>query len=155
MNSFWVILSLVAAVAGLYYAIVLFKSVMARDPGDEQMQKIARAIQEGAKAFLVTEYKVLAIFMVAVFVIMSAVPLLGLRTAIPFVLGATASAVAGYFGMYTATRAAVRTTQAAKTSLMDALTVAFSSGTVMGMTVVGLGLGGITLLYLIYGEGTN
>jgi K(+)-stimulated pyrophosphate-energized sodium pump len=114
------------------------------------MQKIALAVQEGGRAFLHAEYKWLAVFVVVVFVPRAsarrrqgAVPRLEDGDRVP--LGSTvASAAAGYFGMHCATRAAVRTTQAAKTSLGGALDVAFKSGTVMGMTVVGLGLLGIT-----------
>jgi K(+)-stimulated pyrophosphate-energized sodium pump len=150
------ILSLVVAMAAIFFAITLFKQIMAKDAGDEGMQKIARAIQEGGRAFLHAEYKWLAIFVGAAFIAISIGPddptqALGIRTGIAFLLGALASAGAGYFGMHCATRAAVRTTQAAKTSLSGALDVAFKSGTVMGMSVVGLGLGGISLLMALYG----
>ncbi|MBZ0152041.1 MAG: sodium-translocating pyrophosphatase [Planctomycetes bacterium] len=152
----WNVLSLVIAAGALFYAFTLFKQIMLKDPGDERMQKIAKAVQDGGKAFLHAEYKWLAVFVVVVFVLIGIGPhddkaqFLGWKTAFAFLLGSTSSAVAGYFGMYCATRAAVRTTQAAKTSLGQALDVAFKSGTVMGMTVVGLGLIGITVLMMIY-----
>ncbi len=162
MYVFWNILSLVIAVASIAYAINLFKQIMAKDAGDEVMQKIARAVQEGGRAFLHAEYKWLAVFVVVVAAGLCLGPddgktqFLGWKTAVAFVMGSVASAGAGYFGMHCATRAAVRTTQAAKTSLGGALDVAFKSGTVMGMTVVGVGLIGITLLMLVYQQdGTN
>ena len=158
MYLVWNLLSLVIAAAGLAYAVNAYKQIMAKDPGDDLMQKISKAVQDGAKAFLFAEYKWLAVFVVVVFVLLMMGTdnpengqFLGFKTAIAFLLGAGASGVAGYFGMHTATRAAVRTTQAAKTSLGAALDIAFKSGTVMGMTVVSMGLIGITLLFMIYG----
>jgi K(+)-stimulated pyrophosphate-energized sodium pump len=158
----WNILSLVIAVAGIAYAVSLFKQIMLKDPGDEKMQKIAAAVQQGGRAFLHAEYRWLAVFVAVVFIGLCLGPddgknqFLGVKTAIAFLLGSASSAGAGYFGMHCATRAAVRTTQAAKTTLGAALDVAFKSGTVMGMTVVGLGLLGITLLMLLYQkDGTN
>ncbi|MEO6596857.1 MAG: sodium-translocating pyrophosphatase [Planctomycetota bacterium] len=156
MYIFWNLFSFVIAVASIAYAVHVFRQIMRKDPGDEVMQKIARAVQEGGRAFLHAEYKWLAVFISVVFVLLCLGPdnhessFLGWKTAVAFVMGATASAGAGYFGMHCATRAAVRTTQAAKTSLGGALDVAFKSGTVMGMTVVGLGLLGITTLMLCY-----
>jgi len=161
MTTFYLVLSFLIAGASVAFAVQLFKQIMAKDPGDEAMQKIARAVQEGARAFLHAEYRWLAVFAAATFLLMclgssDAVSGLGVKTAIAFLLGATASAGSGYFGMHCATRAAVRTTQAAKTSLGAALDVAFKSGTVMGMTVVGFGLLGICGLLMIYGlEGIN
>ena len=143
---------LVLAVAALVYAFVLFTKIMKRDEGTDDMKRIARQIQDGAMAFLKTEYKVLAVFVVIVAVVIS----VGLspKTAVAFVAGALASGFAGWIGMHTATRAAVRTTQAARTSLADALGVSFSSGTVMGLSVVGLGLLGITIFVMSYGTET-
>jgi K(+)-stimulated pyrophosphate-energized sodium pump len=158
MYLVWNLLSLAIALAGLAYAINAFKQIMAKDAGDDLMQKIAKLVQDGAKAFLFAEYKWLAVFVAVAFVLLmlgtddpANGQFLGYKTAIAFLLGCGASAIAGYFGMHCATRAAVRTTQAAKTSLGGALDVAFKSGTVMGMTVVSMGLIGITLLFLIYG----
>ena len=162
MYVFWNILSLVIALASIAYAVNLFQQIMRKDPGDEVMQKIARAVQEGGRAFLHAEYKWLAVFVAVVFVGLCLGPddgknqFLGWKTAVAFLMGSVASAGSGYFGMHCATRAAVRTTQAAKTSLGGALDIAFKSGTVMGMTVVGVGLLGITLLMLVYRQdGTN
>ncbi len=144
--------SLYAALAALLFAFLLSAKIARLPAGDEKMQKIALAIRTGAKAFLTTEYKVIAAF---VAVIATALYFLGApddagRTPICFVAGAFCSALAGWLGMNTATHANVRTTAAARTSLKDALDVAFSSGMVMGLCVVGLGLGGVTVLYLVY-----
>ncbi|MDO8349077.1 MAG: sodium-translocating pyrophosphatase, partial [Planctomycetota bacterium] len=159
MYYLWNILSFLIAIASIGYAYHLFTQIMRKDPGDEAMQKIARAIQEGARAFLRAEYRWLAVFVVVVFVLLcfgKESDGLGWKTGFAFVLGSVSSAGAGYFGMHCATRAAVRTTQAAKTSLGGALDIAFKSGTVMGMTVVGIGLVGITVLMLVYRqEGVN
>ena len=158
MYVFWNLLSFVIAGAGIAYAIHVFRQIMARDQGDATMQKIAKAVQDGGKAFLHAEYKVLAIFVAVVFVLLCLgkdEQFLGWKTGVAFLLGAVASGAAGYFGMFCATRAAVRTTQAAKTSLGAALDIAFKSGTVMGMTVVGLGLCGITTLMLVYHDETR
>ena len=158
MDIFAAIVTLALAVAALLYAKLAFGKIMGKDEGNDTMKKIARQIQSGARAFLVTEYRMLAFFVLAVFVIIGISGSaegnngLGWRTAIAFLLGATASASAGWFGMHTATRAAVRTTQAARSSLGEALDISFASGTVMGFLVVGLGLMGIAALFLIYGE---
>lgn len=126
------------------------------------MQKIAKAIQEGAMAFLKTEYTILAVFAVFVFgaifafidgwnFLFDSKTKTG-GTALSFILGAFTSGLAGWIGMWVATRSAVRATEAAKTGLTPALRVAFSSGTVMGMVVVALGLAGVTLLYLLFND---
>ena len=127
--------SLGAAVLALLFAVVVFLRIMKCDPGDQKMQDISKLVQDGAKAFLFAEYKWLALFVIVVSAAIGFAPAdgLGPRTAIAFACGAIASASAGYFGMYTSTRAAVRTTQAARTSLSEALRVAFSSGSVMGL----------------------
>ncbi|MFK7741411.1 MAG: sodium-translocating pyrophosphatase [Planctomycetota bacterium] len=157
MFYLWNVLSLVIAAAGLAYAVNAFKQIQQKDPGDELMQKIAKAIQDGGKAFLNAEYKYLGAFVAVVFVLLcfgtddpAKGSFLGFRTAVAFLLGALASGTAGYFGMHCATRSAVRTTQAAKTSLGAALDIAFKSGTVMGMTVVSMGLLGVSVLMMVY-----
>jgi len=156
MDINFLAVSLGAAALALVFAIVVFLKIMRCDPGDAKMQDIAKLVQDGARAFLFAEYKWLALFVVVVAGAIWIAPAegLGMRTAIAFTCGAFASAAAGYFGMYTSTRAAVRTTQAARSSLGEALRVAFSSGSVMGMTVVGLALGGLVVFtYLYNGEG--
>jgi len=151
------LISLGAAAAALLFAFVLYGQIMRNDAGSEKMQSISRKIQEGAKAFLFAEYKWLVWFVLAVALVMGFAPQLGVEsglgwnTALAFVSGALASGLAGYIGMHTATRSAVRTTQAATKSLSDALRVAFGSGTVMGMVVVGLALLGIVVFTILFG----
>ncbi len=140
----------VVGLAGLGYAAVLAAKINARSPGNERMQEIAKAIQDGARAFLFTEYKYLAIYVVVVAAALAMFHGSGGKIAASFACGAALSALAGFIGMTVATRAAVRTTEAAKTSLGDALGVAFSSGSVMGLTVVGLGIGGLGGLYVLF-----
>ena len=154
MEQLLTYLPLAGGVAAILTAFVVFGKVMAAPAGNERMAELAKAIQDGAKAFLVTEYKLLAIFVV---VVAGALFALGeemgggVQTMVAFLAGAFASALAGWIGMHTATRAAVRTTEAARTGLGPALKVAFGSGTVMGMTVVGLGVLGISLFVYING----
>jgi K(+)-stimulated pyrophosphate-energized sodium pump len=155
MHYVWILFGLAFALVSVVYAANLYQQIVERDAGDEKMQKIARAVQEGARAFLRAEYRWLAFFVAGVVLLMLLASLFGadgfgFAQAFPFFLGACASAIAGWFGVHTSTRAAVRTTQAAKTSLTLALDVAFKSGTVMALTVVGLGLGGIGVLLFVY-----
>ncbi len=143
-----------AGVLALVFALFKAQWVKGQDAGDENMQRIAGHIQEGAMAFLSREYRVLAVF-VAIVGVMLAVGNANVASShwligVSFVLGAVASGLAGYFGMRIATLANVRTTSAARTSLNKALAVAFSGGAVMGMVVVGLGVLGLSLLYLVY-----
>jgi len=143
------------ALLALVFAVLTFLKIMRQSPGEARMQEISRLVQEGAAAFLKAEYKWLALFVVIVGGVIAASNAemgLGPKTAIAFVAGAGFSALAGYFGMYTATRAAVRTTQAARSGLNEALRVAFSSGSVMGLTVVGLALLGIVIFTQAYGS---
>ena len=143
----------VCAVLAVIFAVVKFGGIMKKDAGDSNMQEISRQVQEGAAAFLKAEYKWLALFVVVVAVaigLSDASNGLGPKTALAFVCGAFASGLAGYFGMHTATRAAVRTTQAARTGLTEGLAVAFSSGVVMGMSVVGLALLGVVAFTYFY-----
>lgn len=142
------------AVVALLFAFYKIAFVSKQDAGTERMKEIAAAINDGAKAFLFAEYKILAIFVVVLFVAIG----LGLGswiTALCFLFGALFSILAGYIGMNVATKANVRTANAARTSGMNkALSIAFSGGSVMGMCVVGLGLLGASALFLIF-EDTN
>lgn len=141
---------LFAAVA-LLFALYKARYVSKCDAGNSRMQEIAAAIAEGASAFLRAEYKILAIFIVVLFVLITI--FIDLGTAVCFVIGACFSILAGFFGMRVATKANVRTANAALTSGMNkALSVAFSGGSVMGMCVVGLGLLGCSLIYIITGN---
>jgi K(+)-stimulated pyrophosphate-energized sodium pump len=148
---FW-IFGIGAPIAAGLFAFALVLRINRSDAGTEQMQRISALIRAGAMAFLRTEYTVLAAFVAAMFLVLWVfLPRGGLPTAISFLIGASLSAVAGWIGMRTATGAAVRTTQAARTGLAPALQVAFSSGAVMGLTVVALGTSGIAVLYAVYG----
>jgi K(+)-stimulated pyrophosphate-energized sodium pump len=142
-----------AGVIALLFAIAKSKSVSKADAGTEEMQTIAGRIADGARAFLVAEYKVLAKFVAVVAILLAVANSSGeLQSpviAVTFVLGAVFSAAAGWFGMMVATKANVRTTAAARTSLPNALKVAFDGGTVMGMTVVGLALIGVSTLFIV------
>ena len=138
-----------AAAVALLFAFIKARGIARHGEGEPGMAEIARAISEGADAFLKSEYKLLLIFIAIVF----AGIWLGLgsiTTAGAFLVGALFSVLAGYFGMKVATRANVRTANAARTGgINEALRVAFSGGTVMGMCVVGLGLIGASVLYII------
>lgn len=150
MNSlYWLapVLAVVALIFAAYKAAVVKKA----KNGNDRMQEIAAAISEGAKAFLYSEYKFMAIFIVVLFLLIGL--FINWATAACFVCGALCSILAGYFGMMTATRANVRTAQAAMDGGMNkALGVAFSGGSVMGMCVVGLGLLGCSLIYIFTGN---
>ncbi len=144
-----------AAVLALLFAYLKHGGIMKQDAGSAKMQEISKLIQEGAAAFLRAEYRWLLVFVIIVAVAIGLSPDksgLGPKTAVAFVAGALCSALSGYFGMHTATRAAVRTTQAATKGLQEALGIAFSSGTVMGMCVVGLGLLGVAAFTWLYGR---
>ncbi|HVS11861.1 MAG TPA: sodium-translocating pyrophosphatase [Planctomycetota bacterium] len=156
MDNTYTLVAAAAAALALVFAVLTYFKIMRASPGDARMQDISKLVQEGAAAFLKAEYRWLAVFVLLVggiIAVSSAEAGLGPRTAIAFVCGAAASALAGYFGMHTATRAAVRTTQAARSGLNEALRIAFSSGSVMGLTVVGLALLGITIFTYVYSDG--
>lgn len=140
--------ALAIAVLGLVYLVVQMRRVLGMDSGNQTMQEIAVAIQEGAAAFLNREYTFLAGFVVVVAVIIAL--FLEWQTAFSFILGAVASGAAGYLGMFIAVRANVRTAAAASKSLDDGLRVAFSSGSIMGMAVVSFSLLGMTVLYFLF-----
>ena len=142
------ILAPVLGVLALLFAFLLSRKVSNQDSGTDRMKEIASYIQEGAQAFLMAEYKILVFFVIALFVAIG----FGITwvTAICFVVGAVFSTIAGYCGMNVATRANVRTAAAAKDGGMNrALSIAFSGGAVMGMCVVGLGLLGAGVVYLV------
>jgi K(+)-stimulated pyrophosphate-energized sodium pump len=150
--------ALVALAFAGYKSMVTIKA----EAGTPEMQLIARRIQEGAMAFLKTEYTWLAGFVAIVAVLLGGANALGSLAAgqtpiiaVSFVLGAVASGLAGFVGMRIATMANVRTTFAARKGLTAALAVAFNGGSVMGFTVVGLALLGLGLLYIAYSAGAS
>ena len=141
----------VLAIAALFFAAYKAYYVKSASPGTPRMQEIAASIAEGADAFLKAEYRILAIFVVILFVLISL--FINWGTGVCFLLGALCSILAGFFGMRVATRANVRTANAAMESGMNrALSVAFAGGSVMGMCVVGLGLLGCSLIYILTGN---
>ena len=141
----------VLAVCALLFAALKASFVAKQDAGNDRMKEIASAIAEGADAFLKSEYKILAIFIAVIFLLIGL--LINWGTAICFLVGAGFSILAGLFGMKVATKANVRTANAAMTGGMNkALAVAFSGGSVMGMCVVGLGLLGCSIIYIITGN---
>lgn len=153
-ESILYIVPLIGLIA-LGFAAIKNRRILAVDPGTPKMQEIGTAIREGAMAFLRREYKLLAIFVVAVAILLAisqtATPILMLQST-AFIAGALCSALAGFFGMRVATAANIRTTNSAQTSLSKALYVAFSGGTVMGMSVVGLGIVGLSVLFIAYSQ---
>ncbi|MCF7906013.1 sodium-translocating pyrophosphatase [Candidatus Gracilibacteria bacterium] len=156
MNIF--IIAGITALVGLFCAYIFSRTISRLPAGDAKMQEIAKAISEGAMAFLTREYRVLFAFvLILFFVLWQALDKAetvdvdeGLLTGISFVYGAISSVLAGFFGMRIATKANVRTAHAAQKSLGSALTVAFRSGAVMGLGVVGLGLLGLSVLLYVF-----
>lgn len=145
----FVYVSVAAGVLALLFAFFLTQKVGRQDAGTDRMREIAQAIEEGARAFLTAEYRILIVFVAVLFVLIG----LGIGnwlTAICFIVGAVFSTIAGYCGMNVATKANVRTANAARTGGMNqALSIAFSGGAVMGMCVVGLGLLGVSGIYAL------
>jgi vacuolar-type H(+)-translocating pyrophosphatase len=142
----------ILGIVALIFAAALAAKVNKQDAGTERMREIAASISEGAQAFLTAEYKILIFFVVVLFVLIG-VGIGNWITAVCFVVGAVFSTLAGYFGMSVATKANVRTANAAKESGMNrALSIAFSGGAVMGMCVAGHGVLGVSTIYLITGN---
>ena len=151
MGDFMNWLPAVLGVLALLFAAYLIRKVGKADPGTERMQEIAGHIHQGARAFLMAEYRILVIFVVILFVAIG----FGISwmTAVCFLAGALFSTAAGYIGMNVATKANVRTAAAAKAKGQNAaLSVAFSGGAVMGMCVVGFGLFGACIIYMVTGN---
>ncbi|PRR79471.1 putative K(+)-stimulated pyrophosphate-energized sodium pump [Clostridium liquoris] len=145
----YLIFTILAGVLALAFAFFLSNSISKEDPGNEKMAEIAGHIHDGAMAFLKTEYRYLAAFIVIVGAVLAI--FVKWQTAICFAFGALFSISAGYFGMNVATKANVRTAEAARHGQNKALKIAFSGGSVMGMSVVGLGIFGLGIMYFIFG----
>ncbi|MCF7918129.1 sodium/proton-translocating pyrophosphatase, partial [Candidatus Gracilibacteria bacterium] len=151
---------IITSLVSLLAAVIFAEFIKKKEEGTARMKEIAHAIHEGAMAFLKREYQVLSVFVVALAVILyifldnKTTPSVneGLWTSISFIYGAVSSVLAGFFGMQIATRANVRTANAARKSLSDALGVAFKSGAVMGLSVVGLGLLGLSILFYVFSD---
>jgi len=147
----WLIIA--SGVLAIVYGIWAVRSILAADAGNEKMQEIAAAIQEGASAYLSRQYRTIAIVGVAIAALVAY--FLGLKVALGFVIGAALSGLAGYVGMLVSVRANVRTTQAASTSLAAGLSMAFKSGAVTGMLVAGLALLSVAVYFSILVDGFN
>jgi len=141
------ILSFIASFLAVGYGAILIRWVLSRPQGDDKMRDIAKAIQDGATAYLARQSKSAAVVAAIIFVLL--LIFLNLVTAIGFLVGAVLSGLAGYIGMQVSVRANVRTTEAAKTGLANAFNVAFRGGSVTGLFVVGLGLLGVTAFYAL------
>jgi K(+)-stimulated pyrophosphate-energized sodium pump len=154
MEKMYIYLPIAMAVLGLLFMGIKAAWINKQDAGDERMQGIAKSIQEGAMAFLKAEYRILAIFVViasgALFAVSQISGVSHWMIVVAFIFGAIFSALAGNIGMRIATKSNVRTTQAAKTSLPQALKVSFSGGTVMGLGVAGLAVLGLSIFFLLF-----
>ena len=137
----------VCGLAALLYGVAASRSVLAASPGNERMQEIAAAIQEGARAYLNRQYRAIAIVGVVIFVVL--LLLLGIHEGIGFLIGAILSGAAGYIGMNVSVKANVRTAEAARQGLAQGLAVSFRSGAVTGMLVAGLALLGVAVYYTV------
>ena len=150
-DQMWV--TWIGSIAALLFALALAIGVMRKSPGDDRMKELSRNVQVGAWAYLKQQYKVVIIFFLILFAILALISygfeLLSPFVPFAFITGGFFSALAGYIGMYVATRANARTAFGAQQSLNSGLRVAFSSGTVMGMTVVGLGLLDISIWWVL------
>tara|TARA_B100000767_G_scaffold259435_1_gene269186 strand:+ start:151 stop:2616 length:2466 start_codon:yes stop_codon:yes gene_type:complete len=154
MESMMIYMPIALALLGLVYMIVKQKWVMKQDAGDGKMKEISDHIYEGALAFLNAEYRLLAIFVIIVSILLAIVSLVVPTThwliVVAFIFGAIFSAFAGNIGMKIATKTNVRTTQAARTSLPNALKISFGGGTVMGLGVAGLAVLGLTGFFILF-----
>ena len=149
----WIIIAI--SVLAILFAAYTSAKILKQPEGTDKMKEISKAVHEGAMAFLHKEYRTLAVFMIVVTAVLYYLGYTGKlasgkEMAVAFVVGGFFSALAGNIGMRIATKSNARTAFAAKKSLNDGLKIAFSSGAVMGLTVVGLGLLGVTVLYLIF-----
>ncbi|HEY95200.1 MAG TPA: sodium-translocating pyrophosphatase [Dehalococcoidia bacterium] len=149
MDLIW--LAVIAGIIGILFVVYLAVNVLKKDVGSERIREITSAIEEGSKAFLKREYITLAVFVVVVFIVLCVIPDIRWEAGVAYLVGAVTSAGAGYIGMRMGVKANGRTATAAQKGLNPALRVAFSSGSVMGTTVVALGILGLSIIYLIFG----
>ncbi|SHM28249.1 K(+)-stimulated pyrophosphate-energized sodium pump [Caldanaerovirga acetigignens] len=148
-----IVLAPLAGLLALLFAYLLAIRIIKSPAGTAKMREISDAIHEGAMAFLFREYRTLVIFVLVMFLIIGF--FINWQTAISYITGSVASVLAGFIGMNVATRANVRTADAAREGMNKALSIAFSGGAVMGMSVVGLGILGLGILYFVFGDPSN
>ena len=153
MDLVWI--CVIVGLIGAGVVAFFVRYVLGQDAGSEKVQETSRAIQEGAVAFIGREYRTLAIVVAVLAIILAVVPALGWRVTVAFVFGAICSMGAGYAGMSVAVRANGRTCTAAQKGLNSGLRVAFRGGAVMGLTVVSIGLIGLSILYFAWGSDPN
>jgi len=145
-----ILIAVLSGVLGLAVAGFMAQYVLKQDQGSAKIREISAAIKAGALAFLGREYRVLALFVVVVTILLGVVPNLGWLVSLAFIFGAICSGLAGFAGMSIAIRANSRTAAAVQKSLNHGLRVSFRSGAVMGMCVVGIGILGLSILYLAF-----
>lgn len=151
----WIVVATLTGVLGLLFALYLVSFVLKQSAGTERMQEISAAILAGSKAFLRREYQILAVFVGIVFLLLGFIPTLGWYVASAFVFGAVCSGLAGWIGMNVAVRSNSRTAAATEQSLNFGLKVAFRGGAVMGMSVVSIGILGLSALYYLFNDAPN
>ncbi|MBE9470439.1 MAG: sodium-translocating pyrophosphatase [Chloroflexi bacterium] len=153
MDLVWI--CVIVGLVGAGVVAFFVRYVLGQDAGSEKVQEVSRAIREGAMAFIGREYRTLAIAVVVIAIILAVVPALGWRMSVAFLFGAVCSMGAGYAGMSVAVRANGRTCAAAQKGLNQGLRVAFRSGAVMGLTVVSIGILGLSILYFVWHDYSN
>lgn len=153
MDLIWI--SVICGIIGFATVFYFVRYVLGQNPGNEKIKEISSAIQEGALAFIHREYRTEVIVIVIIAILLGIIPALGFKTSIAFLFGAICSMGAGYAGMNIAIRSNGRTTAAAEKSLNQGLRISFRGGAVMGLTVVSIGIIGLSVLYFAWGDDPN